>query len=99
MIAPVLSGDGLVLAPGGTSNLSLVGRLIPQNSDEGLSAVSTLFNNFIHGKDSNIVVHGASAGPEDVRPVSLVISSHLIACLGNLAQRGHQESASRLSPS
>ncbi|KAK0241921.1 hypothetical protein EDD85DRAFT_820884 [Armillaria nabsnona] len=66
MIAPVLSGDGLVLAPGGTSNLSLIGRLIPQNSDEGLSAVSTLFNNFIHGKDSNIIVHGASAGPEDV---------------------------------
>ncbi|KAK0485666.1 hypothetical protein IW261DRAFT_1451420 [Armillaria novae-zelandiae] len=79
MIAPVLSGDGLVLTPGGTSNLSLVGRLIPQDSDEGLSAVSTLFNNFIHGKDSNIIVHGASAGPEDVIWLNAGIKSLQVA--------------------
>ncbi|KAG7446409.1 uncharacterized protein BT62DRAFT_931852 [Guyanagaster necrorhizus] len=66
IIAPILSGKGLTLTPGGTSNLSLVGRLIPQDSDEGLLAVSTLFNNFIHGKDSNVIVHGDSAGPQDV---------------------------------
>ncbi|KAJ7497141.1 hypothetical protein FB451DRAFT_1457944 [Mycena latifolia] len=65
MIAPVTSGS-VNLAPGGTSALSLVGRLVPQSSSEGLAVVSSVFNNFVHGLDSNVVVQGASAGPSDV---------------------------------
>ncbi|KAJ7647487.1 hypothetical protein FB45DRAFT_200334 [Roridomyces roridus] len=64
-IAPVSAGS-VVLAPGGTSTLSLVGRLIPQSSSEGLAAVSSVFNNFVHGIDSNVTVQGASAGPSSV---------------------------------
>ncbi|KAF8891683.1 hypothetical protein BD779DRAFT_1661547 [Infundibulicybe gibba] len=66
MIAPVLSSEGVTLSPGSTSPLSLVGRLVPQDSTAGLSAVSDVFNNFVHGKDSDVVVVGASAGPSDV---------------------------------
>jgi len=66
MIAPVSTG-AITLAPGATSPLSLVGRLVPQTSADGLAAVSAVFNNFIHGKNSDVVVHGASAGPSDVR--------------------------------
>ncbi|KAF5386260.1 hypothetical protein D9615_002421 [Tricholomella constricta] len=66
MIAPVLSAGAVTLAPGSTSDLSLVGRLVPQNSPAGLSTVSEVFNNFVHGKDSNVEVRGASAGSKEV---------------------------------
>lgn len=67
MIAPVSSTGPVTLAPGATSQLSLAGRLIPQTSDAGLATVSQIFNNFVQGKDSDVVVQGASAGSGDVR--------------------------------
>lgn len=66
MIAPVSSTGAVTLAPGSTSKISLAGRLIPQNSPAGLATVSDIFNNFIEGEDSNVVVQGASAGSSDV---------------------------------
>ncbi|KAJ3724969.1 hypothetical protein DFJ43DRAFT_1197841 [Lentinula guzmanii] len=66
LIAPVSSSGSVALLPESTSNLALVGRLIPQTSSEGLAAVSNVFNNFVHGLDSDLVVNGASAGPSDV---------------------------------
>ncbi|KAJ7782963.1 hypothetical protein B0H16DRAFT_1494883 [Mycena metata] len=65
MIAPVTSGS-VNLAPGATTPLSLVGRLVPQSSAAGLAVVSNVFNNFVHGLDSDVIVQGASAGPSDV---------------------------------
>ncbi|KIK68835.1 hypothetical protein GYMLUDRAFT_34828 [Collybiopsis luxurians FD-317 M1] len=66
LIAPVTSSGTVTLNPQSTSDLALVGRLIPQSSSEGLAAVSQVFNNFVHGLDSDLVVQGASAGPSDV---------------------------------
>ena len=66
MIALVASTGSVTLSPLSTSQLSLVGRLIPQQSAEGLATVSTVFNNFVHGEDSPIIVQGASAGSSDV---------------------------------
>ncbi|KAH7926942.1 hypothetical protein BV22DRAFT_1007914 [Leucogyrophana mollusca] len=65
-IAPVASNSTVTLAPGSASALALAGRLIPQSTAEGLATVSTVFNNFIHGLNSDVTVHGASAGPSDV---------------------------------
>ncbi|KAF8135624.1 hypothetical protein EV363DRAFT_1429344 [Boletus edulis] len=65
-VAPVSSLSSVTLAPQSTSSLPLAGRLIPQNTAEGLAAVSAIFNNFIQGKDSEVTVHGTSAGPTDV---------------------------------
>ncbi|KAF8840051.1 hypothetical protein BDN67DRAFT_1054007 [Paxillus ammoniavirescens] len=65
-IAPVSSSSSLTLAPQSTSPLALAGRLIPQSSSEGLAVVSAIFNNFIHGLDSDVTVQGAGAGPSDV---------------------------------
>ncbi|KAG1812612.1 uncharacterized protein BJ212DRAFT_460083 [Suillus subaureus] len=65
-IAPVSSTSTVTLAPNSTSSLELVGRLIPQNSLEGLVTVSDIFNNYIHGMDSQVTVYGAGAGPSDV---------------------------------
>lgn len=50
--------------------------------------MSTIFNNFIHGENSDVSVTGSYAGPSNVR---IVIHSYCI-CLtyflaGNLAQR------------
>lgn len=67
MIAPITSTGTITLSPGATTDLSLVGRLVPQESSEGLATVSGIFNNFVHGMDSNIVVQGSSAGPAEVR--------------------------------
>ncbi|KAI9463679.1 hypothetical protein BJY52DRAFT_1404720 [Lactarius psammicola] len=64
-IGPVASNGSFTLAPLATSSLGLVGRLIPQTQQSGLLDVSTIFNNFIHGLDSNVSVHGDSAGPGD----------------------------------
>lgn len=65
MIAPV-SSSGVTLSPLSTSKLSLVGRLIPQDTDAGLNAVSDIFNNFIQGQNNDVVVHGAGAGSANV---------------------------------
>jgi hypothetical protein len=64
----VSSSSSVTLAPQSTSPLALAGRLIPQNSPEGLAVVSAIFNNFIHGLDSDVTVQGAGAGPSDVSP-------------------------------
>ncbi|KAG6854052.1 hypothetical protein C0991_011030 [Blastosporella zonata] len=66
LVAPVLSAGAVTLAPGSTSDLSLVGRLVPQTSAIGLATVSGVFSNFVHGQDSNVEVRGASAGSPDV---------------------------------
>ncbi|KAG2131418.1 uncharacterized protein EDB93DRAFT_1255529 [Suillus bovinus] len=65
-IAPVSSTSTVTLAPNSTSSLELAGRLIPQSSSEGLATISAIFNNYIHGMDSQVTVYGAGAGPSDV---------------------------------
>lgn len=66
MIAPVTTTGTIILAPGTTSHLSLVGRLLPQTSASGLASVSDVFNNFIQGRDSQVIVQGSSAGSGNV---------------------------------
>jgi hypothetical protein len=95
-IAPVASNGIASLLPVSTSSLSLVGRLVPQDSQQGLDTVSAIFNNFIHGKDSNVMVQGASAGPSDVRGLFDFPSHRLIirySVVGNLAQRRNSKSS------
>ena len=66
-LGPVAFTGPFNLLPLTTSPLPLAGRLVPQPSDSGLAAVSTVFNNFIHGMNSNLTVQGTSAGPSSVR--------------------------------
>ncbi|TFY75371.1 hypothetical protein EWM64_g8642 [Hericium alpestre] len=65
-IGPAMSNGSFTLTPESSIPLSLVGRLIPQAGASGLADVSTIFTRFIHGLDSNVSVHGDSAGPSDV---------------------------------
>jgi lipid-binding SYLF domain-containing protein len=65
-IGPVSSNGSFTLAPEATVNLGLAGRLIPQSSQAGLDDVSTIFNQFVHGMDSDVSVHGDSVGPSSV---------------------------------
>lgn len=64
-IGPVASSSAFTLAPKSTISLALSGRLIPQSSQQGLNDLSTIFNGFVHGVPSQLVVHGDSAGPAD----------------------------------
>jgi hypothetical protein len=66
LIAVVAATD-VKLNPLSDSSLPLVGRMVPQDNDKGLSVVSGVFNRFIHGQDSDVIVQGASAGSSDVK--------------------------------
>ncbi|KAJ3567055.1 hypothetical protein NP233_g6616 [Leucocoprinus birnbaumii] len=79
MIAPVAASGGVTLAPRSTSNMSLVGRLVPQSSSDGLAAVSQIFNNFVAGKPSDVIVQGSSAGPSSVTWLNEGIKSLKVA--------------------
>lgn len=63
-IGPVSSGP-FVLAPKAVTSLPLAGRLVPQSTAQGLADVSTIFNAYIHGVPSDLVVAGANAGPAE----------------------------------
>ncbi|KAI0063538.1 hypothetical protein BV25DRAFT_1915044 [Artomyces pyxidatus] len=80
-IGPVASKGSFTLAPLSTVPLGLVGRLIPQTQQSGLQDVSTIFNNFIHGLDSNVSVHGDSAGPSDVTWLNEGIKSLIVTAV------------------
>lgn len=71
LIAPVATNKTVTLSPGTTTTLFLNGRLVPQQSTDGLAVVSDIFNRFIHGEDSDVSVHGSGAGPSDVRMIGL----------------------------
>ncbi|KII92866.1 hypothetical protein PLICRDRAFT_102438 [Plicaturopsis crispa FD-325 SS-3] len=78
-LGPVASTNSFTLTPGGTTSLPLAGRLQAQTASSGLADVSTVFNNFIHGKDSNVSVTGTSAGPSDVTWLNTAIKSLQVA--------------------
>lgn len=80
MIASVGTLGGVTLAPGASTDLALLGTLIPQTTDGGLAAVSEVFNNFIAGKDSNVTVRGASAGPSDVSGLRNDVCRYYFSC-------------------
>lgn len=78
------------MAPNSTFDLPLVGRLIPQTSDDGLATVSQVFTDFIHGKSSQVTVLGDFAGPDGVSAACALGVLYLILPLGFMAQRWHQ---------
>lgn len=65
-IGPAVSLAPFNLAPKSTISLALGGRLIPQTTPTGLQDVSTIFNGFINGVPSDLIVKGDFAGPSDV---------------------------------
>jgi hypothetical protein len=65
-IGPAGSTAPFNLLPKSTISLALAGRLIPQTTPTGLQDVSTIFNGFINGVPSDLIVKGDYAGPSDV---------------------------------
>ncbi|KAI8071000.1 hypothetical protein BC940DRAFT_365659 [Gongronella butleri] len=52
-------------APAAKSNVNMTGRLIPQTTQEGLDAVTQVFENYLAAKDTLVDVKGVSAsGPQ-----------------------------------
>ena len=93
-LGPAASEGSFNMAPLSTIGLPLVGRLVPQNDSSGLADVSTIFNNFIHGKDSNVTVYGDTAGPSDVR-YAMVLHGQLTRAdsmgLGDMAEPSYKD--------
>ena len=55
----------LNMTAGGTSNVNVAGRILPQ-SGQGLTDFSTIAQNFISNKPTTLTVHGVYAGPDSV---------------------------------
>jgi hypothetical protein len=89
-LGPVSSTGSFMLAPLSTSSLPLTGRLVPQMTASGLADVSTVFNSFVHGKDSDVTVQGDTAGPGDVCILFVYpVQSLRFVIPGHLAEQRH----------
>ncbi|KAI9279037.1 hypothetical protein BC943DRAFT_298272, partial [Umbelopsis sp. AD052] len=63
-LGPLSSVGGANFPPHGQSSVNLTGSLESQSSSQGLSAIQTLFTNFLSGKATSLTVKGKSAsGP------------------------------------
>ncbi|KAI8579351.1 hypothetical protein K450DRAFT_288548 [Umbelopsis ramanniana AG] len=63
-LGPLSSVGGANFPPNGQSSVNLTGSLQSQSSSQGLSAIQTLFTNFLSGKATSLTVKGKSAsGP------------------------------------
>ncbi|KAJ9479823.1 hypothetical protein PHBOTO_003303 [Pseudozyma hubeiensis] len=65
-IGPSAAQDEFVLQALAVTTLPLVGRLVPQNSDQGLAVVSEIFTRFVANLNTEVMVLGDYAGPESV---------------------------------
>ncbi|KAK0556496.1 hypothetical protein OC844_005834 [Tilletia horrida] len=65
-LGPQAAAAPFTLAPGGSSALTLSGRLIPQTTPEGQQTLSNLFSDVVHGKSPSLLVKGDYAGPASV---------------------------------
>ncbi|KAI8890227.1 hypothetical protein K501DRAFT_169158 [Backusella circina FSU 941] len=64
LIGPLASNGAAIFPPKGSGNVNMTGRMIPQTTDEGIAAVTTVFENYLHGNDSLLTVNGESgSGP------------------------------------
>ncbi|KAI7857202.1 hypothetical protein BDC45DRAFT_501916 [Circinella umbellata] len=64
LLGPLASDGPANFAPKGVSNLKMKGRLIPQDTQEGLDAVTEVFENYLAAKDTLVNVLGESgSGP------------------------------------
>lgn len=77
-LGPASSAGTFNLLPQASFELALVGRLIPQDEQSGLDDVSQIFTDFIHGKNSDVLVQGDAAKP-DVSWLSTGLKSLSIA--------------------
>lgn len=64
LIGPLASDGAANFPPKGTANINMKGRMIPQESQAGLDAVTELFENYLQAKDTPLTVLGESgSGP------------------------------------
>ncbi|KAG2207252.1 hypothetical protein INT46_008870 [Mucor plumbeus] len=63
-LGPLASNGAAVFPPQGTASIAMKGRLIPQDSAEGLKAITEVFDNYLSANDSLVDVKGVSgSGP------------------------------------
>lgn len=60
LLGPLASAGDAVFPAQGTSNMKMNGRLIHQDSQQGLDAVTEVFSNYLAGKSSSLTVKGVS---------------------------------------
>jgi hypothetical protein len=67
LLGPLGSAAEAVFPPQGTADLPMKGRLVYQDSHEGIAAITTVFENYLSAHSTNLTIKGASAsGPNGV---------------------------------
>lgn len=59
-IGPLSSKGGANFAPVSTSRMSMTGRLIPQTTQAGITAITTIFGHYLSGQSSTLTIYGDS---------------------------------------
>lgn len=60
-LGPLVSDGAALFPPAGIATINMKGRLVPQSSEDGLAAISKLFDNYLGGNDTSLDVQGVSA--------------------------------------
>lgn len=66
LLGPSSVAQPFVLQALAVNTLPLVGRLVPQTTDQGLAVLSEVFQRFINDLNSEVTASGDYAGPENV---------------------------------
>ncbi|KAG2237334.1 hypothetical protein INT48_009067 [Thamnidium elegans] len=89
-LGPLASNGAAVFPPVGVANIDMKGRLVPQTSEDGLAAISKLFDNYLGGNDTSLDVQGVSAsGSGD--PVGWLTSAFKTLKIENVILPGPKE--------
>ncbi|CDR88214.1 uncharacterized protein SPSC_03875 [Sporisorium scitamineum] len=65
-LGPSAAQDAFVLQALAVTTLPLVGRLVPQTTDQGLAVLSEVFTRFVANMNTDVMVLGDYAGPDSV---------------------------------
>lgn len=65
-IGPAAAASSFTLQALAVTTLPLAGTISAQTTDDGLAALSNIFTRFVHNQNTDVVVMGSFAGPEDV---------------------------------
>ncbi|WFD34248.1 hypothetical protein MCUN1_001085 [Malassezia cuniculi] len=65
-LGPTSAQSGFTMQPLSNTSIPLAGRLVHQDSDEGLAVLSQIFTDVVHGQSIPVTIKGLYAGPSEV---------------------------------
>ncbi|KAK4514796.1 uncharacterized protein ATC70_002401 [Mucor velutinosus] len=86
-LGPLATDGAAFFAPLSSSSMKMKGRLIPQDTKEGIIAITTVFGHYLAGMSSNLTIKGVS-GSGSNGPVSWLTSAFKTINIENVVLPG-----------